>query len=182
MTCYIYEYSGISKIIKDNDNKSIYDFDMAEFKDIFNPNQIESINNIIDSDKFCDAAYGAYKIFGLDIHEIECPDLKLKKKFVANEVKDKIILEMLNSLEHFAMYFSQNVADEDAIFNSIHQTYFDIVKLSYYQIVKTNEKVVFPCDRYYTKTIKLYQIWKDKYEKKKNEKIISKIDVGSKCN
>ena len=90
---------------------------------------------------------------------------------------------VLNSLEAFSMAFVQNVADEDVVYQSLHQSYFKIVKLLYFRIAYANNK---PTDKYFTNIIELYKIWQNKLSKqqkkidKDNQRIIQKEEKYNK--
>ncbi|EHL08960.1 hypothetical protein HMPREF0322_00383 [Desulfitobacterium hafniense DP7] len=80
---------------------------------------------------------------------------------------------LLNNLEYFAMNFTTNIADSNAVYASLHQTYLATIRSLYFIIAHHNED---PKDKFYTNIIKLYQIWsetdsklKEEIERKKNE-------------
>lgn len=77
-----------------------------------------------------------------------------------------IVTETLNNLEFFAMHFTHGTADESVVYQSLHQTYLDIVYVLYYNIAVLNE---LENSKYYTNIIELYKIWKkrDAEEKRK---------------
>lgn len=79
-----------------------------------------------------------------------------------------IVSNTLNSLEYFAMNFISGVADDEVVFQSLHQTYLNLVQLLYYNISlkNTHEK-----DKYYTNVIDLYKRWREK--DKENERKIN---------
>lgn len=92
------------------------------------------------------------------------------------------ITDFLNQLEAFSMAFVQNVADDDVVYQSLHQSYIKIVKLLYFRISISNDKVT---DKYYTNVIQLYNNWRSKeveFERKisrANKKMESKINKVS---
>lgn len=78
------------------------------------------------------------------------------------------MVETLNDLEYFAMYFNNGLADEEVVYQSLHQTYCNFVQAVYFFIASRNY-----CgkDKYYTNVIDLYQQWSDRYlEKQQAEK------------
>lgn len=68
----------------------------------------------------------------------------------------RIISDTLNNLEYFSMNFTTEVADENVVFQSLHQTYLKGVRALYFAIASQNSN---PKDKFYTNIIKLYHIW-----------------------
>lgn len=79
----------------------------------------------------------------------------------------KVVDHLLNSLEYFAMYFNTGVADEEVVYQSLHQTYLKIVRAMYFVIAQRNDS---PKDMYYTNIINLYIKWSER-DKKMKEKV-----------
>lgn len=73
------------------------------------------------------------------------------------------INDLLNKVEYFSMNFSCNIACEDVLYQSLHQSFRSIMKLLYIRISKINND---PLDKYFTHTISLYNTWNDKYFQK----------------
>ena len=84
-------------------------------------------------------------------------------KFMGN-----IVTEILNNLEFFAMHFSHEIADESVVYQSLHQTYLEIVYALYYNIAIKNE---FRESKYFTNIIELYEKWNTKDKSEMNDKI-----------
>lgn len=85
-----------------------------------------------------------------------------------------------NKFEWLSMLFVTGIAESDTVYQSLHQSFFSIVKCFYIDIACLNDKEVY--DRYYVNMTNLFKIWKNKYnrkkakfnkQKKKNEKLIS---------
>ena len=179
----LFEISGIKKILLQSDNKPMNSFDEIELKQRFSSEQIEAINKIIDSDAFGDAVAQVAVFSNLKLNIVKKKEVDkesgeaktyVSKKQIADEFYDKVICKTLNNLEYFAMFFIQGVAEEDSIYQSIHQTYIDIVELLYYQIADNNKK---PSDKYFTKTIELYKIWKRKHDEMEHKQNIE-VPIG----
>lgn len=79
-------------------------------------------------------------------------------------------VEFLNALEYFSMAFVQNVADDDVVYQSLHQTFLGMVKYFYFLIVFRNRSSE---NKYYTNITDLYIKWLKKEQKQKNK--INKI-------
>lgn len=73
--------------------------------------------------------------------------------------------QLLNELEYFSMCFTSGVADETIVYQSLHQTFFSTIKMLYFKIAAPNDVTK---DKYYTHTIKLYKLWRDR--DKQNER------------
>lgn len=73
------------------------------------------------------------------------------------------ISELLNSLEEFSMYFVTGVADEETVYQSLHQSFRSAIKLLYIVIATKNDDEK---NKYYTNTIELFTIWDERYKEK----------------
>lgn len=76
---------------------------------------------------------------------------------------------LLNKIEYFSMCFVSKVADENVAYQSLHQTFIKTIEYLYPNIAMINRD---PKSKYYTNTIELYNLWKNRYleyEKKENE-------------
>ena len=58
------------------------------------------------------------------------------------------------------MYFNTGIADEDTVYQSLHQSFLSIIKVLYVDIATRNQTGK---DKYYTNIIKLYNNWAEKY-------------------
>lgn len=72
----------------------------------------------------------------------------------------------LNNLEWFSMHFKNGVADDDVVYQSLHQSFLETVRLLYTQIAVLND---IPYEKYFINTIWLYNNWKNKMGVKKKE-------------
>jgi hypothetical protein len=75
---------------------------------------------------------------------------------------NKTINELLNTLEWFSMNFNQGIADEGAVYQSLHQLFLSTVYELYYFISRNNE-----CnsEKYYVNIIDLFLKWRSRKEK-----------------
>lgn len=82
--------------------------------------------------------------------------------------------KLLNTLEYMCMYIATEVADGEVIYNSLHQTFFNIIHLLYIFIASSNTDNK---DKLYTNIICVYNNWKEIYIKacKKEEKYMRKL-------
>ncbi|MBS6504433.1 MAG: DUF4760 domain-containing protein [Clostridium sp.] len=79
-----------------------------------------------------------------------------------------ILNDTLNTLEYFCMYLNTGIADEDTIYQSLHQSFLSMVKVLYFRIASRNETGK---DKYYTNIIELYNKWANKYYENEQKEI-----------
>lgn len=81
------------------------------------------------------------------------------------------IVETLNKLEEFSMYFNYKVADEETVYQSLHQTYRAIIKVLYIHIAYINDQNV---NKYYTNITKLFICWENRFKEKQQIELSAK--------
>lgn len=188
---HVYESSGILEIINSIDKNKIQEFDIAEAGELFNKNQLNELDKIQYSEKFIKAVIETYRVYNLfpetDIFEkvekvnedgekeqlIRVDVTKLILSFMHNNVNS-----ILNNMEYFATNFSHNTADDSVVYQSLHQTYIEIVRILYYNIAKLNKPLQ---TKYYTNVIELYNKWNKKRDdqlKKMKEGSRNMVDKG----
>lgn len=102
----------------------------------------------------------------------EISDEKLKEIFYSYDIsyteKEKaisfIIMQIfknLNTLESMSMHFIADIADDEIVYQSLHQVFFSYVEANYILISIINSKG--GKDKYYTNVIALYKKWKKRY-------------------
>lgn len=82
-----------------------------------------------------------------------------------------------NDLEYFSMFFNSNLAESEAVYESLHQTYLSNVRLLYPIICHSNTST--DCSKkYYTHIKELYTAWyaKECLIKAEQEKVIRKTE------
>lgn len=67
--------------------------------------------------------------------------------------------DLMNTLEWFAMYCRYGLADEEIIYQSLHQTYLSMVWLLYFYISSNNTSNE---NKYFTNVIWLFERWRDR--------------------
>ncbi|MBQ9425684.1 MAG: DUF4760 domain-containing protein [Erysipelotrichaceae bacterium] len=87
-------------------------------------------------------------------------DIIYYKRKIKSYYYEKLI-GMLNKLEYFSMTFNTNLADEEVVYPSLHQSFLKTVKYLYPHICYLNSGET--SDKYYTHIIELYNLWKDRY-------------------
>lgn len=86
-------------------------------------------------------------------------DSKIFNHHLINEFETEAV-QLLNNLEYFAMNFNDDIANEETVYQSLHQTYLQVVKMSYIRIARLNKS---KSDEYYTHIIELFTRWKSIY-------------------
>ena len=112
-------------------------------------------------------------------NKIDTDDLKKKieQEIKSEQIEKQYILvvnHVLNSLEYFAMYLTNGVADESVVYQSLHQTYLRAVRSLYIEISSKN---INPKDMYFTNITNLYIKWlrRDEKKRKKLERQTEKV-------
>ena len=91
------------------------------------------------------------------------PRLKVGEKF------EDVLYDVLNKLEWISMHFTNDIADEEVVYQSLHQVYLRIVKLLYPKISMMNKDGA--KDKYYCNIIRLYANWAEIYKLSKEKEI-----------
>lgn len=165
---YIFENSGLSDIIYKKDTSKMKHFDEKELQTLFTDEDIKTLKEIQQSEKFFSVVIKANLIYnlGLNIDLIkyyqndETPrPLSAIDSEVLSTFLGKLITRTLNNMEYFSLHFTHNVADESVVYKSLHQTYVGLVQILYYNIAKKNP---LSPRKYYTNIIELYEQWNTK--------------------
>ena len=77
--------------------------------------------------------------------------------------------DTLNTLEYFCMYFNSGVADEETVYQSLHQSFLAMVKILYFSIASKNESGK---DKYFPNIIEWYNSWTERYQLQRESEII----------
>ncbi len=105
-----------------------------------------------------------------EINKKDSEDIKAKinynksllyfKKKLDYDIKE-MYFKNLNKLEYIAMNFVSDIADDEIVYNSLHQLFFSYVELNYFYIAALNSNG--KKDKFYMNIIELYKKWKNKY-------------------
>lgn len=108
--------------------------------------------------------------------EIDDKNIKIKNNRLSSEIFayarnifEEFISDFnstLNKFEWISMYFNNKVANDDVVYQSLHQQFFAFVNASYVFIASRNDT---PYDTYYDNVIKLYNNWNKKYKEQKKQ-------------
>lgn len=106
-----------------------------------------------------------------------------KKSDITILTIESCITDILNNLEYCSIYFNSKMAQDDTVYQSLHQVLFKFLPVAYYGITIHNEN---QHDKYYTNTIDMYKRWLSKLNKaqkveekceKKSEKKRKKLQI-----
>lgn len=174
---YIFDETGILKILNTLKLENLNDFDKYELAELFTEEQIQKLKKIQDSDLFlkkvieANAIYNLHLDFWISKKQAETPFEQSYISFISDQSAiiaflSNLVTNVLNNMEFFALHFSHKTADESVVYQSLHQSYFQLIRLMYYYIAKGNEN---PSDKYYTNSIRLFIDWRDeKIHQKEN--------------
>lgn len=186
---YVFDKCGAIQILNSIPFSKMVSFDNNELNNNLTPEQIKKLKDVPTSSQFIQAVVEADEIYHLglpfkkDIITKQKDDGSKEVKITVNAEQTitaflaNVIDCMLNNMEYFAMAFTHNTADESVIYQSLHQSYFDIIRILYYFISKNNTNST---DKYYTNAIKLYHIWRRRsVTQEKRRKMLSNSNIHS---
>lgn len=165
------------------------DFNISEFYNNYGGIELSELNNISDkiliedflNSEFLENKDSDYvKLISIfksrdykNFTKEEINDENEKHNFEFLVLKTRLMKDFLikkdsvmNKLEYFAMNFSSGLADEEVVYQSLHQSYLSVVAFLYPAICKAN--VDSGQEKFYTSIIKLYNIWIERQEEKNN--------------
>lgn len=162
---YVYEKAGIIEILQKIRIDDMVEFDEKELNSRLSPHDREKLKTIQDSMEFAEAILDANIIYGLDLNVQvkKSIDVETEEKTIQVVIEplvvgfmSSIVVDLLNSMEFFAMHFKHNTADSSVLYRSLHQTYLEIVRGMYYSIASINNSQE---SKYYTNVLELYKEW-----------------------
>ena len=174
---YIFEEIGVAPILKKLKLTQLKNFDKNELEDLLSPNDIEILKSSQYSNKFFEAVVNANAIYNLNMKFLtkkikqqqdgkEIDAIAIDNNSIAISFFSDLLNKILNNMEFFALHFSHNTADESVVYQSLHQSYFELIQLLYYYISVQNEN---PSYKFYTNVIELFHKWMNAKDKQKNE-------------
>jgi len=165
----IYTETEIYNIIHTIPIKNMEHFDAIELNDNLTPLQIEEIKEKGKPYHFDTALKSEGVAIGLSdektiTNSSNYSDTNTDK---ASEYA-YLVIGTLNSLEYFSMYFVHNVADHTVVYQSLHMTFLEAVRMLYYDIASANTNGE---SKYYVNTIELFNIWNKTSEVQKLQEV-----------
>lgn len=175
---YIFKQTGILDIIETLRINDLHDFDIIELNRLFSPKQVEDLKNIQSSENFNRTVMESNLIYKLNnnIKQMEVLNNSEEKNVVLVAYISSLMDELLNNMEFFSLHFAHKTADESVVYQSLHQTYLEIVRIMYYEIANKNTT---PTEKYYTNIIWLFDNWRTQKNKKSEEHSINSRSLQS---
>ena len=184
---YIFEHTGIKRILDEVRINDLRDFDIHELERLFTTNQIEELQELQNSDIFMKSVVEANDIYGLNFNliaqKVVTEDqegkqvvLKIDKNSIVVSFMSNLINATLNNMEYFALHFKHNTADETVVYQSLHKTYLELVKYLYYYIANNNRSST---NKLYTNVIWLFKEWRKKQADQNDERSIKAESLQS---
>lgn len=189
----IYTSTGIFEILQTIKTESMKEFDIIELEQILSQAQIQQIkvlgtkyhvdtalkeegiayalderyhSNNTSNSTFLDERYNNTKTNNSTFTETNESDLSDADTPASRYAQ--AMIQTLNNLEYFSMYFVHNVAEHTVVYQSLHMTFLEIVRILYYDISSANvngEK------KYYINTITLFKKWSSMAAEQRNKEI-----------
>lgn len=157
-------------VIEKLSSKTIYfsEFDYEEMMQLFSESEIKEIKSIQESQEFVDAIIQVAEAFSLNIagYKFDNGKVLFNRAKLMTDFSSKYIMDLMNSMELFAMYFTHNVADESVVYESLYPTYLEMCRILYIDIAQCSEPGK---AQLYRNITMLYNCWTEK-EKQDNQK------------
>lgn len=174
---YIFDEVGATPILNKLTLSQLNDFDKHELEDLLTSDDINFLKNSQYKDTFYNAVVEANAIYNLHMefttsvmkHEEDGQTVNtvaIAKNSIAVSFFSDLLNNILNNMEYFALHFSHNTADESVVYQSLHQSYFELILLMYYYISIQNDN---PSFKYYTNVIALFHNWRREKDKQKED-------------
>lgn len=185
---YVFKDCGIEELIGNLKHTDLREFDTQELDELLDKDKqkeldykLENIDTEILIQNSAYLRHKSYDEYWSDLSKIsiglketydqaaaDCEGAskgknKVSYQYCENKYRiqlNAIINDVLNQLEYFCMNFNSGIADEETVYQSLHQTFFKIVRLLYFKIAKLN---ISGKDKYYTNIIKLHNKWSKRY-------------------
>lgn len=144
------------------------ELDQKSVADTFNNIDVNVVYRIMLGTGISIAEKAATLRFYTDIETDVRREQQLLNDYVAAQTA------LLNKLEWFSMMFQYKIADEETVYQSLHQIFLSSVNLMYYHIASVN---VYVPDKYYTNIIWLYNRWHNRLEKDQAQQLRREKDA-----
>lgn len=176
----VYVKAGIIDILA-KEKAKMKEFDAYELQEIFSASELNYLSEKFNSFEYAKAIIELNHCYNLGLSLCDkyqsLEDLKKitpsDKSNIIDCFNAKYCATVMNNIEHFAMYFTHNVADESVIYQSISPTYLEMCRYFYYNISMCS-KIGGP--KLYRNLKSLYGIWNKKDEDRRKE--IQKHEVS----
>ena len=155
--------------------------------EMFNREEILAFVSVKDIRRAMDDLYAGYLIDHCTEKNIGDKDGEQGLVFSSSECKvaeeeiNVCINNLANGLEYFCICFNSGIADDDTVYQSLHQVFFQCVHMLYVFIFFNN---ISEYDRLYSNIMMLYLRWHERYENlmEKEEKELADMKKNVKEN
>lgn len=170
---YIFDHSGATEILHSVHLDQLHHFDKYELERLLSQEEINKLKELLEKPQFLQAVIEANEIYNLNLkfrqkiefnrgaedHEVT---VYVDVHSVVITFLSRLINQVLNNMEFFALHFRHKTADESVVYQSLHQTYLKAIGYLYYYISIYNED---PTDKLYTNVTWLYLAWYEEQQK-----------------
>lgn len=175
----IYLKLGIYDIMQCIDKNSMINFDIVEIDKILTKPQVDQIKKL-------SAAYPMATVLpqsniGCSMECVPESDISTQLRsdqFFKDQDYAELVINVLNSLEYFSMHFVHNTADHTVVYQPLHTTFLEVIRMLYYNIASVNIKGE---QKFFVNTIALFKKWNKisiEQEDKENDAMRSAADIG----
>lgn len=174
----IYKSTGIKEILESVKIEDMVEFDQHELEKLLPADKQKKIKDIVNSNKFMEAITKSSIIYGFAekakiVNSVKNSSGQVEKTFAIDEVVlireySNIMSMLLNNTEYFAMNFTHKTADESVVYQSLHKTYLNMMRILYYDISQNNKMGE---EKLYTNAIELFNIWKKREQQQRDDRI-----------
>lgn len=174
-----YEKIGVKKLLEREDAVLLSRFDLSELIDVYGDNIVAEYDECMN--KISMDIIAPFIIFSPEIGKAFGDPVDKDPKVLDMQAKlfvSRLVTDSLNKLECFCMFFNYKIADEEVIYQSVHQVFLNTIKSLYINIAKINKT---SSDKYYTNIIELFNKWEARdRETKALEKTLEKETLEKK--
>lgn len=160
---YILERTPVSKISFSKNPARMNDFDRREIDELFDADELKTLKEYYNQPQFQVIVDEAISL-GILSGNLSHVDLKASPKHVGVYV-NSLINSILNNMEFFALHFHHGVADDSVVYQPLHQSYIELVRLLYFFVASQNDNST---DKYFVNLAWLFRKWRDEQNTQKN--------------
>lgn len=175
--CYIFDKTNVMPILNKLKLSQMKNFDKHELEELLSANDIEFLKDSQYTENFYHAVIDANSMYNLRLKFVtktikqeqngkEIETVAVNNNSIVISFFSDLLNNILNNMEFFALHFSHNTADESVVYQSLHQSYFDLILLMYYYIASQNDN---PSYKYYTNVIELFHKWMQEKSKQTDD-------------
>lgn len=183
----IYKEIGIYDVMQSIDKNLMLNFDIVELEKILSKKQIEQIKNLDSKYPIATVLQENSVAYNIDHSQKTIINVNSDKHVDIEEKKtetqqsndfSELVINVLNSLEYFSMHFVHNTADHTVVYQPLHMTFLEVIRMLYYNISSVNIKGE---QKFFINTITLFKKWNKisiEQECKENDAMRSAADIG----